>query len=407
VAVLFVDLDGFKRINDTYGHTVGDRVLSVVSARLSAFVEDGWMLARLGGDEFVLVVPGIDEAAGQALGETFIDVLRDPITLDGQRLVLGASVGVLVDAGSSALDRLRDADQAMYRAKQLGKGRVEVFTAALARESESRREIERELAAAVDRDELRIHLQPVVALSDGVPWGAEALVRWQHPERGLLAAGAFVPAAEGGPLVLDLDRFVLREACATLARWAKADPGTGFPSFSLAVNVSGRHLTEGRVVADVLEALETSGARADRLQLEITESHLLADLQLAKRELQHLVDLGVTIACDDFGTGFASLTYLRELPVSTMKIDRSFVMGLPEEGELVLVLQSLADLLHLDVVAEGVETVEQLQWLHDRGCDLAQGYHLARPMPVEDAETWLVGRWWATNPSAHPAPVTG
>jgi diguanylate cyclase (GGDEF)-like protein len=399
VALLFVDLDGFKRANDSHGHSFGDDVLRLTAARIGTVSRVGDTVARLGGDEFVVIAEGIDGVdAATRLGERLVSAVSVPIELGGRTARIGASVGVAVseDARVPASDLLADADQAVYRAKRSGRGRVEVCNDALRREVAERNDIEAALRNAIHSGELELHYQPVVDTSTQDLKGFEALVRWRRPGYGLVPPADFIPVAEASDLVIDLGRWVLAEATSQLVRWSSSP---GMAGAHVSVNVSGRHLLNGAVVDDVREALEHSGLAADRLVVEITETVILADLDVAVAHLDALRALGVRIALDDFGTGYTSIGQLGRLPVDILKIDRAFVSELDQHQDrsIVELMVEVAHTLGLGLVAEGVEEAGQLGILQELTCDDVQGYLISRPMEAGD-----VHRWAAGQPSAIP-----
>jgi diguanylate cyclase (GGDEF)-like protein len=381
VAVLFIDLDGFKQVNDTHGHAVGDRVLSVTAERLSDALRGGDMVARIGGDEFVVIAEQVDDTVAMLeLGNRLIAEVSAPITIGAIATRISASIGVALalDGGVDPDALLRDADLAAYRAKLEGRGRVEPFDEALRRDVARRIEVEDGLRHAIAHDELELHFQPVVT-PDGVTQSVEALVRWRRPDGELIPPGDFIPVAESSDLIIDLDQWVLHEACRHLASWTD-DPALG--ALTVSVNLSGRHLLNLTVIDDVRAALHATGADPTRLVLEITETVLLADLPMVIEHLRELRTLGVQIAIDDFGTGYTSLTHLRSLPVDVVKIDRSMVIA--EQPIDAHVLKLLVDTVHalgLGLVAEGVETDAQLDRLNALGCDQIQGFLFCRPVP--------------------------
>ncbi len=398
VAVLFVDLDGFKSVNDTQGHLAGDRVLTEVGRRLSAQTRPGDFVGRLGGDEFVIVMREHRQLTDAvAFGYRIIADIEQPYHDDDLLFTLSASVGVAtfpngLDAENlSPLDAIRRADSAVYAAKRRGRGRVEVFDAQLQQRVVRDAEIELALRDAVRNGELELHLQPVFDVAAGRFTGAEALVRWRRPDIGLVPPGDFIPIAERSSLIDEIGRWVLTEACTILHRWS-ATPE--LCDLRIAVNVAGSHLLDGDLLADLDAALLLSGANAERLEFELTETQIVDDHARAATVLRQIRQRGVTVAIDDFGTGYSSMAYLRELPIDTLKIDRSFVDPLRDSDVDTTVLDALVTIGHalgLSVVAEGVETPEQADWLTARGCDRLQGFHLARPVPVPDAEVLLVG----------------
>jgi diguanylate cyclase (GGDEF)-like protein len=393
VAVLFVDLDSFKSVNDTQGHAVGDRVLADIASTIADTVRDGEFVGRLGGDEFVVISRDFAQPADvMALGHRIIREVEQPHEHCGQVFVLSASVGVTIPPpGTSALDTIRQADNAVYQAKRRGRGRVELFDASMQERIEREAELELALRHAVRNDELIVHLQPVVDLRTGAIGGAEALVRWERPGHGMVPPNDFIPVAERSSLIFEVERWVLTEVCELLADWRDHDPDV---DLRIAVNISGRHLIEGDLVADIDAALSLTGADSRMLELELTETQLLEDLERATGVLESLRSRGITIAVDDFGTGYSSMAYLRHLPIDSVKIDRTFVARATEHGYDSTVIEALLTIgrtLDLSIVAEGVETDDQLEFVRARGCDRAQGFLLARPMPVDEAEAIIFG----------------
>ena len=387
VGLLFLDLDRFKVINDSLGHGAGDRLLREVAARLRAGTGPGDLLARLGGDEFALVT--LDHEGAPALGSRLVAALGAPFVVDGREVTVGASIGVAVrrpdDAAGPDPDEdalLREADTAMYAAKRAGEGPVVVFEDTLRRRAVARLEDEQGLRRALQRGELRVHYQPIVRLADGGTDGFEALVRWQHPDRGLLGPGAFLPTAEETGLVVPVGRAVLHEACAALAAWRR----TGAPG-RMSVNVSAQQLATGTLRDDVERALDAAGLPAEALTLEITEQALVVSHEKAAAVLSELRARGCQVALDDFGTGYSSLAYLRHLPVDVLKIDRTFVAGAvtpPDDGRLLSAIASLGASLGLRTVVEGVETSAELAAARAAGATHVQGYLLGRPAPTPE-----------------------
>ncbi|MGH9152957.1 MAG: putative bifunctional diguanylate cyclase/phosphodiesterase, partial [Acidimicrobiales bacterium] len=382
--VLFVDLDRFKVVNDTLGHSVGDEVLVRIGERLQGSVRPGDTVGRLAGDEFVVVCEDVEIDKVLEIARRVARAVGSPLPLYGRDTVLTASIGVAhVQGGGRAEDVLRDADVAMYRAKERGRARIEVFDAAIRARLLERLETEHTLRRALRRDELRLHYQPIVRAADGHLLAVEALVRWQHPERGLLQPDGFVPVAEDTDLIIPLGRWVLTEACAQLGRWQAANPGLA--RLKVGVNLSARQFTDPDIVPIVAEALARAAISPRSLSLEITESVLMEDVGSTAETLRALKDLGVGLSIDDFGTGYSSLSYLKRFPVDALKIDRSFVDGLgvdPEDHAIVDAVVSLAHALGLEVVGEGVETMGQVHELRRLGCDAAQGYLIGRPEPA-------------------------
>jgi diguanylate cyclase (GGDEF)-like protein len=389
--LLFVDLDGFKTVNDSHGHACGDDVLREVAARMTASVRPGDVVCRLGGDEFiVLVEPVAQERDLLDLAERLIAAVSHPIHAAGQHVRIGASVGVAVsrDARTDADALVAEADTAAYRAKRRGRGRTEMFDEALRLQLAEQAELETAIAHGIAHGEMRLHYQPVMDVARDRLIGYEALVRWERPGHGMVRPDEFIPAAENSRLICDLDRWVLREATRQLAQW-RVDPAPGEPEPTMAVNISGRHLTDSRVVQDVADALEASRLPAELLVLEVTETVLVSD-PAAIENLTALRALGVAIAIDDFGTGYTSIGQLGHMPVDTLKIDRSFIASTdPGHRELVALMIRAAHTFGLTVVAEGVEEPDQLARLKADACDQAQGYLLYRPMTASDAGALL------------------
>lgn len=385
--VLVLDIDHFKFVNDTLGHDVGDKLLTSVVPRLQSVVRPGDTIARLSGDEFVIVCgERPDETDPMILAESILDVFVEPFAAAGEEHVLSVSIGLTV-AGpdAKAQELLSDADAATFRAKELGRNRIEVFDRSLRDRVTERVRTERELRGAVERGELSLRYQPIIDLRTGFIEGVEALVRWQHPERGLVGPGDFITIAEESGLIVGLGEWVLRTACDQAAQWL-AEFELPRP-FQLSVNLSARQLGDRAISATIVDALEQSGLPATCLALEVTES-VLIEQEDAVEILTDLRKRGVKIMLDDFGTGYSSLSYLRRFEVDALKIDRSFVSELGERRQdalLVSALVQMANALNIDAVAEGVETAQQAQMLRVLGCGLAQGFHFARPLTIEDA----------------------
>ncbi|HEX7300050.1 MAG TPA: EAL domain-containing protein [Solirubrobacteraceae bacterium] len=383
-AVLFVDLDDFKVVNDSLGHAAGDRLLRVVAERLTHVLRPEDVIARFGGDEFTVVLPGLaSEQDAVAVARRISEALREPVVIDGERRYISASVGLTQSAPEEAIDAdslLRDADAAMYRAKELGKSRCETFDASMRRDAVERLELESGLRKALDEGELRLAYQPVVTLADGRIIAVEALLRWHHPVHGVIEPLRFIPTAERNGLIIPIGAWVLHEACLQLAAW-------GDERLSMSVNVSARQLGSSDFVESVRSALDGSGVAPGRLCLEITETAMMADLGAMIHTLNALKGIGVRLAVDDFGVGYASLRQLRELlPVDTLKIDKSFVDGITDDADDAAIVEGVVRLAHslgLQAVAEGVETAEQVALLQAWSCQAGQGYHFARPVEPE------------------------
>jgi diguanylate cyclase (GGDEF)-like protein len=391
--VLFIDIDGFKSVNDSHGHAAGDLVLQEVAKRIRTYVREDDLVARLGGDEFLIVMQSTsDHEDASAFGYRVIREIEQPYLHDSHLFAVSASIGVAMVGGStSPMTAIQRADAAVYLAKQRGRGRVEMFDHDLQASIEHRAEIELALRQAIRNGELDVHFQPVHKMASDEFWGAEALVRWNRPGFGQVQPNEFIPIAERSALIFELERWVLTQACELVVSWRERDPDC---AMRVAVNISGRHLTDGDLVNDLDTIVAKTGADPKMLEFELTETQLLEDLDRASEILDLIRARGVTIAVDDFGTGYSSMTYLRRLPVDSIKIDRSFVARATEHGYDATVIDALMAIgrtLNLEVVAEGVETEEQLAYVRARGVDRAQGFLLARPMPIAQAEDVIFG----------------
>jgi diguanylate cyclase (GGDEF)-like protein len=391
VAALFVDLDNFKGINDTLGHGIGDQLLRAVSARLEGVVRDIDALGRLGGDEFVVVAEGMSLAAGPELSaERLLTALKQPFRLKGAedtRLIVTASVGVAMGDRATAEELLRDADIAMYRAKWEGKNGYVVFESGMQDAVQSRMELEMDLRDAFEKEEFFVVYQPTFNLREMVPTGMEALIRWRHPTRGIVQPDDFVPLLEETGLIVDVGRWVLREACRQGAEWCAAARGVG-----VAVNVAARQLDRDEFVEEVSEALSESGLEPDALTIEITETTIMANAEETAARLAVIKELGVRVAIDDFGTGYSSLSYLQRFPVDALKIDRSFIAKIRHDAEgetLIRTLVQLGKSLSIETLAEGIEQAHELSLLREESCDTGQGFLFARPLDMEECEAFL------------------
>ena len=393
VAVLMLDLDGFKTVNDSLGHTVGDALLVAVAARLQTALRLGDTAARIGGDEFaILVEDAADTEQATAVADRVMDALMAPFPLEGKELFVHASIGIAMTTGDkNAGDLLRDADTAMYQAKAQGKNCYRMFELAMYSASVARLELEGDLRRAVEHGgQFLLHYQPVVSLGTSQVVSLEALVRWQHPARGLVQPDDFVPLAEENGLIVDIGRWVLREACRQTRVWQE----TSGLEVNIAVNLSARQLNDPDLLADVASALADSGLAPGSLTLEITETVLMRDPAVAVATLHRLKASGVRLAIDDFGTGYSSLSSLQNLPVDTLKIDKAFIDGIcsgTEGAGLVEAIVRLAGTLALETVAEGVERSDQLESLQALGCKHIQGFYFSRPLPAADVEALLRG----------------
>ncbi len=395
LAVMFLDLDGFKAVNDTLGHAAGDQLLRVVSARLRGLLRDSDTVGRLGGDEFVILVEGDSLDAGpEVIADRIREVLVEPIELDdGEQagIHISVSIGIALGLRDSAEDLLRDADIALYEAKETGRGRFVLFAPEMHTAIERRVELERDLAQAIQRDQLLLAYQPTFDLATNTINGVEALLRWEHPTRGLVMPDDFIPIAEATGLIVPIGRWVLEQACRQAAEWQRPDRG-----LNMSVNVSGRQLdTDTGFLVQVQEALAASGLDPGLLTLEITETVLMRDAEASAAQLHKLKALGLRIAIDDFGTGYSSLGYLRQFPVDALKIDRSFITGIagnPEAGTLIHTLVQLGKSLGIETLAEGIEETSQLHHLQREACDSGQGYLFARPLAPQAVAELLAGK---------------
>ena len=380
IAVLYLDLDHFKGVNDALGHPVGDRLLRAAADRLRARLAPGDALARFGGDEFALMRKGVaGEKEAGALAALALETLGRPYAIDGHPVEIGASVGVALAPrdGRDADSLLKNADLALHRAKEEGRRALRFFEPGMDARAQARRRLEVELRRALAAGEFELYYQPLVALSDGAITGFEALLRWRHPQRGMVAPAEFIGLAEEIGLIVPLGEWALRQACAEAATW----PG----NLKVAVNLSCAQFRSGNLIHAVLTALAASGLPARRLELEITESVLLAESEANLMTLRSLRSLGVSVSMDDFGTGYSSLSYLRAFPFDKIKIDRSFVSELGRSGGSTAIVRAVAGLgvsLGVPTTAEGVETGEQLAFLRAEGCTEMQGYFFSPPVPA-------------------------
>jgi len=383
--LLFIDLDGFKSVNDTFGHGAGDEVLVIVAERLRSTFRDTDLAARLGGDEFAVLLQDSDLAQATEVANRILSVLSGPIALSRSRIAVTASIGIIeIVAPSTAEDVLRDADVAMYEAKAAGRNQMSIYKRDMKARMTKRIELETELRDAFGADQFEVHYQPVVHMGTGDVIGAEALLRWRHPRRGLLAPGEFLAASEDIGLMTPLGDWILRQACHHASAWQSIDPAR---AFTIAVNLSAPEMFAPDLTTRVQQTLENTGLPGKLLVLEITERVLMANSPLVQQRLQELRHLGVRIAIDDFGTGYSSLAYLREFPVDILKIDRSFVTPLGADHQALALLRSItaiADALVFDVIVEGVETPAQVEILSELGCHIAQGFYFGRPVTAED-----------------------
>lgn len=422
-AVIFMDLDRFKVINDSLGHAMGDRFLVAVADRLRQAVSDlrerirmeGTTIARLGGDEFTVVVEGIaDDRVPTMVARALQQALSLPFDLDGQVVVTSASMGIALSDSRYrfAEELLRDADIAMYRAKAEGRSRFEVFDQAMHEDIRARLELENDLRLAVERDEFELHYQPLVNLVTGELHGFEALMRWRHPERGLVSPTLFIPVAEETGLIVQLGRKALAGACIQLREWQRQFPQ--IEGLSVSVNLSVKQLADPALVQKIETIVASTHIRPGTLKLEITESAIMDDLDTMRRLLGQLKTLNVQLWMDDFGTGYSSLSCLHQFPLDGIKIDKSFIQSMKERQDLTAVVMAIVALSHhlnMPIVAEGIETEDQLVQLQALECDIGQGYYFARPLPVDEAGQFIAdfiardGRWRVNLDQSGPIPL--
>jgi len=383
IAVVFIDLDHFKFINDSLGHTQGDKLLAIIAERLASIVREGDTVARLGGDEFVLVLndQNKEDVIFRAM-QRVLNKVSEPMTIDGQELYITCSAGVsLYPADAPDVETLlKNADVAMYRAKEHGRNNFQFYTPEMNDLANERLALEHSLRRALERNELLLHYQPKVNLETGMIVGAEALLRWQHPEWGLIAPERFIPIAEETGLIVQIGAWVIRTACNQARLWQDA----GLPPVVMSVNLSARQFRQESFVKVVTQILHETGLKPEQLEMELTESMLMHNANAAISILGGLKSLGVRLSLDDFGTGYSSLSYLSRLPIDTLKIDRSFVQHIGDQDEcdngiLAQAIISLGHSLNLTVIAEGVETGEQLQFLKAHQCDEVQGFYFCKP----------------------------
>ena len=413
VAVLMLDLDGFKTVNDSLGHAAGDALLVEVAARLLDATRGSDTVARLGGDEFAVLLERVsDDADAVTVGERILATIRAPITVEGRQTFVGTSIGIArcgAVGASNAAALLRDADAAMYRAKAQGKGRCAVFAPDMHAAALGKLALAADLRHALAREELVLHFQPIVALDSGRAVGAEALVRWQHPERGLVSPNEFIPFAEETGLIVPLGQWVLGEACRQAAVWRAA--GVTAPDggpVGIAVNVSGQQIERADFIGAVQRVLTETGLPPRALTLEITEYSVVERPDVMRERLTELRACGVEVAIDDFGIGYSALGHLQQFPLDVLKIDRTFVERVTRGGSPAAVTRTLVTLgeaLSLRTVAEGIETEAQRAHLAGLGCRYGQGYLFARPLAAPAATAWLASNAGVGEPDVARAPV--
>ncbi len=391
VALLFLDLDRFKHVNDVFGHSLGDQLLHEVAQRLSGCVRNGDTVSRQGGDEFIVALTGIKEEQDAALiAEKLLTVIAVPFVLEETEIILGMSIGIACSPhnGHDARALLSNADTAMYIAKKLGRNRYQFYAPEMNIRAMDRLTLERDLHRAIERNELFLMYQPQLALSTGAVLGLEALVRWQHPSRGLICPGEFIPIAEDCGLIMPVGNWVLESACRQRARWVSQ----GLTKGSVAVNISAHQFRQADFCERIGDVLLRTGLQPGFLELEVTEGVVMQGIDQVLYKLNTLRELGVTLAIDDFGTGYSSLNYLKQFPLHRLKIDQSFTSGLPgdqESGAITNAIIQMGHSLGLDVLGEGIETREQEDYLRTLGCDAGQGFFYAKPLSVEECEEYL------------------
>jgi len=392
-AVLFLDLDRFKNVNDSLGHSIGDQLLITMARRLESCIREVDMVARLGGDEFAILLDGIpNQAEATNMARRIQEKLQSPFNLSGHEVFTTTSIGIAVSSTGydDPENMLRDADTAMYRAKAQGKACYEVFDKGMHTHAVYVLQMENDLRRAIEREELRVYYQPIVALENGQLAGFEALIRWQHPERGFINPSDFIPLAEDTGLIVPLGLWILKRACQQLCQWQWQSPANR--SLFMSVNLSGKQVAQPDLVENIRDILDETHVDAKHLKLEITESAVMENAEMAARLLKRLKALGVQLSIDDFGTGYSSLSYLHRFPVNTLKIDRSFVGRIGEAAENIEIVRtviSLAENMGMEVVAEGIETLSQLTQLRKLKCQYGQGYLFSRPVDAQSVSAWI------------------
>ncbi|MBP3865247.1 MAG: bifunctional diguanylate cyclase/phosphodiesterase, partial [Pseudomonas sp.] len=379
-------IDHFKRINDSLGHDAGDELLKTIATRSKhATRSHDDVVARFGGDEFCILFSLSQRDEAQGMAQRIMLKLKEPIELSGRQMVMTTSIGISVypDDGTTSAELLKHADLALYQSKGSGRNNLNFFSPSLKTRASLELQIEEELRNALNEDKgLSLHYQPIFDLKSGRVAKLEALIRWQHPEHGLLGPDRFISIAEANGLIARLDHWVLRKACHDLAALSRL----GWQHLGIAVNCSALNLVRVELADEIENALRTSGVAAHRLELEVTENALMCNLSSTSQLLRQIRALGVSLSIDDFGTGYSSLAYLKRLPLNTLKIDRTFIQDIPassQDMEIVQAIILMAHTLHLQVVTEGVETIQQFEFLNQFGCDFIQGYLLSRPVPFE------------------------
>ena len=391
VAVLFLDIDNFKLVNDGLGHEVGDRMLVVVARRIKGSIGRSGTVARMGGDEFVVLLndfESLSELAG--IAQNLQAQLLEPVQLDGSTVHITASIGISVfpHGGGDASALLQNAEAAMYGVKEKGRNAYDFFDSKLRNRAAARLELQADLRRAAERQEFVLNYQPKVVLADGSVLGCEALIRWRHPTAGMIPPGEFIPLAEDTGLIVPIGLWAMRSACEQGRRWADE----GFDAVKVAVNLSARQFRQVDLIEQIRDVVIDTGTLPENLEIELTESTVMDDAEQAIRVMRRLRDMGIRISVDDFGTGYSSLSYLKKFPLSTLKIDRSFITDVvtdPDDAAIVHTIISLGSILRLEVVAEGIESDQQLMFLQDHGCAVGQGYYFAFPLSADDFGGWM------------------
>lgn len=408
MALLLLDLDKFKEVNDTLGHPVGDLLLRAVARRLSRCVRETDTVARLGGDEFAVLLTNLLDADGAStVAETIIRSIAEPFGLDDNEVISGVSVGITIfpDDSRDAQDLLKNADLALYRSKNEGRGRYHFYVAEMDHEVQNRKAIERDLRHALATDQLTLFYQPLVDLENGAILGAEALVRWFHPERGSIPPNLFIPVAERSELIFRLGRWVLLRACSQIHAWNEQ----GLPPLRISVNLSPAQFRHPDLLDTIRGIIEQTGIDPAQLQLEITETIAMTNFDYSVQILREMRDMGLSIAIDDFGTGYSSLNYLRHFPVDKLKIDRSFVVDFdlhPSNDAIVRAIVNLGHGIGAKVNVEGIETAEQLSFMRGLSCDECQGFYFSRALPADEyARLLTLGNPWAEDASRAMRPL--
>lgn len=391
IAVLFIDLDRFKTINDALGHTTGDLVLKEIASRFSTVLRAGDVLARLGGDEFIILLNDIGHPKfASPVAEKLLQICAKPVKISNHEFFITTSIGICIypNDGTSLEDLQKNADMAMYKAKKSGGGIYHYFTQEMNLEAHEHIQMEAALRKAIKNNEFVLHYQPKYNLADGLITGVEALIRWENPQHGMIPPGKFIPLAEETGLIMQIGEWAMREACRANKSWQQS----GYQPISVAVNLSPKQFRHQDIAQVVANVLTETGLDAQYLELEITETAVMDSVELAITRLNAIKKMGVHISVDDFGTGYTSISYLKQYPVSVLKIDQNFIKGIPQDPNDLAITAAVIALGHslgMKVVAEGVETAEQLQYLADHDCDIVQGYYLSRPLPEAKLLTQL------------------